>query len=323
MHYHHVPETDLRSQRVAMRWSLGIGLAMFAGKGLAYWITGSAAVLSDAAESVVHVVAVAFAAYSLWLSHQPADRGHPYGHEKISFFSAGFEGAMIVLAAVFIIYESIRKWVVGLRIEHPDLGAQIVLGATVVNGLLGWYLVRTGRREKSLILEANGKHVLTDSLTSLGVIVALVAVKLTGVLQFDPIIAMAIALHILWQGGHLVSESFRGLMDEVEPATDFTLRRVLDEWAAETGGQYHDLRHRRSGNVIWVEVHLLFPGRRDLDSAHAAATRLEDEVQRELFGRSVVMTTHLEPLEQHAHHHPGVAGTTTNVEASRPLASKE
>jgi cation diffusion facilitator family transporter len=292
------------AQRRAMRWSLTIGVAMFLAKGLAYWFTGSAAILSDAAESVVHVVAVAFAAYSLWLSHQPPDRNHLYGHEKMGFFSAGFEGAMIMLAALFIIYESVRKWVIGLHIDNLYTGALVTVAATAVNGWLGWHLIRVGRRERSLVLVANGKHVWTDSVTSFGVIVALVLVRFTGVLEFDPIIAIAIALHILWSGARLVRQSFRGLMDETDPETDRSLRAVLDAWSAESGGQYHGLRHRSTGNKLWVEMHLLFPGRLDLESVHAAATRLEAQIERQLAGMEVILTTHLEPLEQHAVHHP-------------------
>ena len=309
MHSYHPTPTNVAPQRRAMRWSLSIGFAMLAGKSLAWWLTGSAAILSDAAESVVHIVAVAFAAYSLWLSHQPPDRNHLYGHEKISFFSAGFEGAMITLAALFIIYESVRKLIAKGGVDQIELGTLLIVAATATNAVLGWYLVRTGRREGSLILVANGKHVLTDSVTSLGVIIALGLVWATGWQEFDPIIAIAIALHILWSGVSLIRQSFRGLMDEGDPEIDERLRRVLDTWAAAAGGQYHDLRHRRGGDLVWVEVHLLFPGHQDLESAHAAATSIEQQIDAELSGQRVVVTTHLEPLEQHAVHHPPPAAS--------------
>jgi cation diffusion facilitator family transporter len=287
-----------------MRWSLGIGLAMFAGKGLAYALTGSSAVLSDAAESVVHVVAVAFAAFSLRLSQRPPDRNHLYGHEKVGFFSAGFEGAMIVLAGLFIIQEAARRWLAGLVIENLDAGTMLVAIATVVNGVLGLYLVRVGRRERSLILVANGKHVLTDGVTSLGVIVALLLVRVTGRLEFDPILAMLVAGQILWTGGKLMRQSFRGLMDESDPEADRVLRSVLDAWSTASGGQYHGLRHRLAGDVLWVEVHLLFPGNQDLRTAHAAATIVEGQIEQSFPQLRVMVTTHLEPLELHAHHHP-------------------
>ena len=315
MHTHPPASNDVQPQRSAMRWSLTIGLLMFVGKGLAYLLTGSAAILSDAAESVVHVVAVGFAAYSLWLSHRPPDRNHLYGHEKIGYFSAGFEGAMIILAALFITYESIAKWIRGLELEQIELGGVVVLAATVVNGILGMYLIRTGRREGSLILVANGKHVLSDSITSFGVILALVLIWFTGRKEFDPIFAIAIALHILWSGLMLMRQSFQGLMDEGDPRTDLMLRGILNRWASESGGEYHDLRHRSGGHIVWIEVHLLFPGQMNLESAHAAATRLEEEIERELRGRPAVVTTHLEPLEKHSSHHPA-AKTPAAVEST-------
>jgi cation diffusion facilitator family transporter len=157
---------DVRLQRFAMRLSLAVGFFMLAGKMAAYWITGSAAILSDAAESIVHVVAVSFAAYSLGLSLKPPDRTHLYGHDKISFFSAGFEGAMIIMAALYIIYESVQKWIAGLRLLNLGTGTALILLASLVNGALGLYLVSMGKRHGSLILEANGRHVLTDCWTS-------------------------------------------------------------------------------------------------------------------------------------------------------------
>lgn len=310
MHTLPVIPGDAATQRLAMRWSLSIGLLMFAGKGLAYFWTGSAAILSDAAESVVHVVAVAFAAYSLWLSHQPPDRKHLYGHEKIGFFSAGFEGAMIIFAALFIIYHAAVKWILGIELQRIELGTLVIVAATAINGVLGWYLVRTGTRERSLVLIANGKHVLTDSITSLGVIVALGLVWLTGWNGFDPLLAILVALHILASGVKLLQQSFRGLMDEGDPEIDRLLRRVLDRWATTSGGQFHDLRHRSGGSVIWVEVHLLLPGTTSLEAAHAIATSVEDDIERELNGHPVVVTTHLEPLEQHMVHHPSATEET-------------
>ncbi len=159
--------------KLAMRLSLGVGLLMLVLKIYAFAITRSAAILSDAAESVVHLLAVSFAAFSLWLSMKPADKTHLYGHDRISFFSAGFEGAMIIIAALYIIYESIERWLAGLYLENIEVGTGFVALATVINGALGWYLIRQGKKYHSLILEANGKHVLTDSWTSLGVIVSL------------------------------------------------------------------------------------------------------------------------------------------------------
>lgn len=298
------PETEFPAQRVAMRLSLIVGIGMLVAKCLAFILTSSAAILSDAAESVVHVVAVAFATWGLYLSQRPPDRDHPYGHEKVAYFSAGVEGSLIAIAAIYIVYESIRKIIVGPEIQHLGAGALLVAVATAVNTWLGWYLVRKGRRHHSLILVANGKHVLTDALTSLGVVVALVLVWSTGWQLLDPIIAIAVALHILRSGGQLVRVSVHGLMDRRDPEIDRALQPVLDEWSRRTGGAYHRLRHRRGGHVIWVDVHLLFDAGASVEAAHASATSLEDAMAAALPEHVVEVTSHLEPLETHAEHHP-------------------
>jgi len=159
-----------------MKLSLAVGVLMLVGKGAAWWITGSAAILSDALESVVHVVAVGFAAFSLWLSMRPATKRFHYGYERISFFSAGFEGAMIIVAAIAIIAVAVQKWIAGLSLEQLGFGTWLVAGAGALNGALGWYLIYTGKSTGSLILVANGKHVLTDCWTSAGLGVGLLLV---------------------------------------------------------------------------------------------------------------------------------------------------
>ena len=220
-----IPNTnESRQLQLAMWVSLAVGFLMLGTKVLAYGMTGSAAILSDAAESVVHVVAVSFAAYSLWLSRKPPDPTHHYGHEKIAFFSAGFEGAMIVLAAVYIVYASIHRLIAGPKLENLGAGALLVLVAGLINGALGGYLVWVGNKHQSLILEADGKHVLTDCWTSLGVIVGLGLTMLTGWLRFDPVVAILVALNILWMGSKLIRQSIGGLMDEVDPIVESQIR---------------------------------------------------------------------------------------------------
>jgi cation diffusion facilitator family transporter len=288
--------------RSAMRLSLGIGFFMLAMKVTAYWITGSVAILSDAAESVVHVVAVSFAAYSLWLSQKPADRSHHYGHDKITFFSAGFEGGMIVLAAFYIIYVSVQRWLGGLHLENLGTGTLLTLAAALINGALGLYLVWIGGKHRSLILEANGKHVLTDSWTSFGVVGGLTLALITGWLPLDPILAMVVALNILWTGGKLMRQSVGGLMDEVDEELETRIRNLLWEMTKEAGVQFHGLRQRNAGSTVWVEFHLLFPKGTLLDSAHALATRIEDRLQHELDVKAEVIS-HLETLEDHGEVH--------------------
>jgi len=292
------PASPRASASFAMRLSLGVGFLMLVAKSLAYGLTGSAAILSDAAESVVHVVAVCFAAYSLWLSRRPADPSHPYGHEKISFFSAGFEGAMIVLAAGYILYEAIHKWLHGPQLQNLGLGTALVAGAALLNGALGSYLISQGRRHGSLVLEANGRHVLTDSYTSGGVIVGLVLVMLTGWRPFDPMLAILVAVNILWSGGNLIRRSVGGLMDEGDPRIEAAIKSILDQRIANTGVTYHGLRYRNAGNTLWVEFHLLFPRGTALEKAHRVATEIEEHLEESLSMPAKIIS-HLETSEDH------------------------
>lgn len=285
-----------------LRLSLAIGLGMLAMKCTAYFITGSAAIFSDAAESVVHNVAVGFALFSLWYSARPADRNHPYGHDKIDFFSAGFEGALIVLAAVYIIYEAVRKWLGGLALENLTAGLWLTVAAFALNGALGGFLVWRGRKTKSLIVEANGRHVLTDSWTSLGVIVGLLLARATGWKPFDPLCAILVALNILWSGFDLMRRSFSGLMDEADPAVDAAVREVLAAEGGKTAFQFHELKHRRAGRQIWVELHLLFSDETPLWVAHAQATGIEEAIKTRL-GPDARVSTHLEPARDHERVH--------------------
>lgn len=291
-----------RQTRLAMRLSLIFGVLMLVGKGGAYLLTGSAAILSDAAESVIHVVAVSFAAFALWLTTKPANRRFLYGYERVSFFSAGFEGAMITLAAVAIIYAAIHKWLSGLQLQNLGAGTLFVLAASVINAALGWYLVRTGRRNSSLILEANGKHVLTDSWTSFGVVGGLGLVLLTGWKPFDPLCAIAVALNILWSGGHLVWRSARGLLDYSDPGIARNLGQKLDALCAELGLQYHGVRFRTTGYRLLVELHLLFPYGCPVGEAHQRATQLEERLPAVL-GMPTEVITHLEAVEDHSNVH--------------------
>lgn len=295
-------EESQSQQMFAIRVSLFVGFLMLAGKGYAYLITGSAAILSDFAESIVHVVAVSFAAFSLWISMRPADESHPYGHEKISFFSAGTEGAMIVLAAVYIVYEAVHKWLLGLRLENLGEGTMFAAAAMLINAALGGYLVWQGKKHKSLILIADGKHVLTDSWTSLGVIVGLILVMWTGWLPFDPILGILVALNILWSGGKLIRQSVGGLMDERDPKIEQILRRALNQETKKRGLDYHQFRSRNTGNSIWVDVHLLFPKDTTIESAHWLATEIEGAIKSQMTV-PIIFTTHLEPIEHHDETH--------------------
>jgi len=296
---------EMNNQKRAIMLSLAVGFLMLAGKWYAFLRTGSAAILSDAAESVVHIMAVAFAAYSLWLSFKPADESHPYGHDRITFFSAGFEGSMIILAALVILYEAITRWLAGLALENLDEGTIYVAAAATINGILGAYLVWQGKRYGSMILVANGKHVLTDVWTSVGVIVGLLLVLSTGWLPFDPILAILVALNILWSGGKLVRMSVGGLMDEGNPELEAHLREILEHETQSRGLSYHEVRCRNTGAAFWMEFHLLFPADTTIEDAHWKATEIEEAIKTS-FGQPVNIITHLEPAEKHDEAHEQV-----------------
>jgi cation diffusion facilitator family transporter len=294
--------SESRDARFAMRLSLIFGLVMLIGKTTAYFMTHSAAIFSDAAESVIHVIAVGFAAFSLRLSAKPASSHFLYGYERITFFSAGFEGAMIAVAAIAILFESISQWISGLRLERLGTGVSLILMAGVLNAGLGYYLLRVGRRTNSIILEANGKHVLTDSWTSFGVVAGLGLVLLTHWKPFDPLVAIVVAVNILWSGGHLVWRSAIGLLDYSDPKAGRRIRDKLDSICSELAIQYHGVRFRTTGRRQIIEVHLLFPRLTTVSEAHRLATVLEERLSAEV-GMPAEVITHLECLEDHAEVH--------------------
>lgn len=287
----------------AMRMSLAVGFVMLVLKVGAYALTGSAAILGDAAESVVHVAAVMFAAFSLGLLYKPADDDHPYGHSKIAFFSAGIEGGLIILAALFIIWESIRRWLEHLPPSNLDQGLALTGLSILINGVLGTYLIRTGRRQGSLILESNGKHVLTDVWTSLGAIAGLGLVAWTGWHGWDPICGLIMAGNIIWTGYGLMRQSVGGLMDTADAQLSAALDAALRAETERVGVEFHALRHRDAGERHFVEVHLLFPDQILLRDAHRIATQIERAVQASV-DRPVLITTHLECLGDHDELHP-------------------
>jgi cation diffusion facilitator family transporter len=293
---------DLDDARFAMRVSLIIGVLMLIGKVTAYFMTHSAAIFSDMAESVVHVVAVGFAAFSLRLSTKPAAPQFLYGYERIAFFSAGCEGAMIILAAIAIFAAAIYKWMVGFHLENLGAGTLLVLAAGLLNAGLGYYLLRVGRRARSLILEADGKHVLTDSWTSFGVVGGLGLVLLTHWKPFDPLIAIAVAANILWSGGHLVWRSAVGLLDYSDPDEGKKIREKLDTMCEQLGVTYHGVRFRTTGYRQIIEIHLLFPHLTPVGEAHRLATILEEQLPQKL-GIPAEVVTHLESQDDHSEVH--------------------
>lgn len=273
------PERDARIRLTAGVVSLVVGTILLGVKYLAYRLTGSTAILSDALESVVNVVAAAFALGGIAFAGRPADRSHPYGHGKIEFFSAAFEGGLITFAAVLIIYQAVVGLVLGTVIQQLDVGVLIVLGAGFVNAALGWFLVRTGRRYQSLTLIADGQHVLSDFWTSLGVAVGLGLVRTTGVSAFDPLVAAIVGVNLGWMGFRLVRHAGGGLLDEEDSSLLQKLVASINQSQAPGIIRVHYLRAIRSGRHTHVDAHLVVPEFWSVDAAHDAS----DDFERRIF----------------------------------------
>jgi cation diffusion facilitator family transporter len=274
--------------------SLSIGGGMLVMKMSAYFLTHSAAIFSDALESIVHVAATSMAMYSVLLSARPADKTHPYGHGKIEFFSAGFEGAMIILAAIAIVYQAVSEIVIGHRLERLDVGILFTVVASIVNLALGTYLIRIGKQTGSITIAADGKHVLTDSATSFGVVAGLGLVLLTGWEILDPLVAIAVALNILVSGYRLLRLSVGGLMDEAHPET---LEKILAIALSDRTPAWIDLHHLRawrSGEIYHVDFHLTVPFYWSVNEAHAFQKKVLERIARELSSDSQVLI-HLDP----------------------------
>ncbi len=262
--------------------SLVVSVVLLAAKYQAYRLTGSTAILSDALESIVNVVAALFAIGGLVFAAHPADRNHPYGHGKVEFFSAAFEGGLIAFAAVVIIYEAVLGLVTGVELRRLDTGVLIIVAASAVNLILGLFLVRTGRRHHSLTLVADGQHVLSDVWTSAGIVVGLLLVKLTGLAWLDPAVAALVALNLLWTGYRLVRHAAGGLLDEEDTEM---LGRLLETLRSHVGQgviRVHHLRAIRAGRFHHVDAHLVVPEFWPVDRAHDMAEALAERVIAQL-----------------------------------------
>lgn len=290
-----------RTIRLA-QYSLLLGLLILGLKGGAYVLTGSVALYSDALESIINVVAAGAALFALSVARRPADADHPYGHAKAEYFSAVLEGVLIVLAALSILYSAYRDLQAPKPLEALGLGLLVSLGATLLNAGYGLYLIRTGRQLRSPALVADGQHLMTDVVTSGGVLVGLGLVALTGWTILDPVMAMLVALNILWVGWRLVGASLRSLLDEAAPPeTQALIRRLVAEHA-EGALEAHDLRTRHAGRLTFIDFHLVVPEHLTVGQAHAICDRLEQVIEQEVPESEV--TIHVEP--ESAAKHRGV-----------------
>jgi len=279
MSSNHVPKDPQAAVRLrAGVISLVVGTALLGAKYGAYLLTGSAAVLSDALESIVNVVAAVFALGSLVFAGKPADRDHPYGHGKMEYFSAAFEGGLIAFAAVAIAWYAVADLLRGPQVGEIAVGALITLAAGAANAALGWYLVSTGRRVQSLVLVADGQHVLSDFWTSLGVVGGLVLVRLTGITWLDPAVALALAANLAVTGFKLVRHAAGGLLDEEDTVLLTRLVTAFDEQRTRGIIRLHRLRAMRSGRFAHVDAHLIVPEHWTVEQAHEATDAFEERV---------------------------------------------
>lgn len=289
----------------ALFLSLAVAGVVFGLKWLAYMLTGSVALYSDALESIVNIVAAGTALIAVQVSRRPADNNHPYGHTKAEYFSAVLEGVLIVLAAIAIVREAWPRLFAPQPIQGLSAGLLIALGASGINTALGLFLIRNGRKARSPAVVADGQHILTDVLTSVGVVLGIGLAWLSGWWVLDPLLAMAVAINILWVGWRLVRDSIGGLMDESASETELAeihsaLNYALEGLAAEGRVlEIHDLRTRRAGPRTFVEFHLVVPGQTSVELAHQICDRLENALQASLAG--VTTTIHVEPDHKAKH----------------------
>lgn len=279
--------------------SLVVGLVVLLIKSLAWWLTGSVALLSDALESIVNVATAIAALIAVRIAAQPADADHPFGHHKAEYFSAVMEGVLIVIAAILILREAWFAWLSPQPMAEPGLGLALIAVASLFNGIWAFVLTRRGRALRSPALVADGRHLWTDVVTSAGVTVGLLGSIATGWLWLDPLIAAAVAVHIMWSGWQVVRGSVGGLMDESVPEADLEQMRSVISRYADGAVEAHDLRARHAGQATFVEFHLVVPGDMTVDRAHDICDRVEAAMKAAFEGCKI--TIHVEPEHKAKH----------------------
>lgn len=279
--------------------SIGAAALTIGLKAGAYLVTGSVGLLSDALESLVNLVAAVVALAVLTVAARPPDDDHAYGHDKAEYFSSGVEGGLILIAAASIGYTAIGRLFNPQPLESVGLGLGISVVASLVNLVVARILLQAGRQHRSITLEADAQHLMTDVWTSVGVVLGVAAVWLTGWERLDPIIALIVAANIVWSGVRLIQRSVLGLLDTALPAEDRrVVARILTEYAEREGVQFHALRTRQAGARRFVSLHVLVPGSWSVQRGHLLLEQIEEAIRHALPGTTVF--THLEPLEDPA-----------------------
>lgn len=287
------------SPSVIASLSIVVAVVVMGIKYLAYAKTGSVALYSDALESIVNVVTAIVALVTIRISARPADRRHQFGHHKAEYFSAVLEGALIIVAAVFILKAAYESSLAPRTLMEPLAGILISMVATVINGLWCAFLIIWGTRHRSKALVADGWHVFTDVATSIGVLAGISLAAITGWQALDPLMAAAVALNILWTGWRLTKESMSGLMDEAVDGS--VARRIRELIAANADGaiEAHDLRTRSAGKVTFIEFHLVVPGQMSVADAHHICDRIEGALEKDIAGAEILI--HVEPEGEARH----------------------
>jgi cation diffusion facilitator family transporter len=290
-----------RSTLTRYAWlSIAAAITTMALKGAAYQLTGSVGLLSDAVESSVNLLGAVIALIVLRIAARPADDKHAFGHSKAEYFSSGAEGFLILIAAICIGIAAVNRLIVPRPLEQAGAGLAISTGAALINFFVARILLRAGIKYRSITLEADARHLMTDVWTSAGVIAAIMAVAFTGWQILDPIIALVVAANIVWSGYHLVKRSTSGLMDSTLPPEELDLlKRILEKYMQQ-GVQHHALRTRQAASRRFVSMHVLVPGSWTVDAGHELLEHLEADIRATL--PDVTITTHLEPLDNPASH---------------------
>lgn len=290
-----------RTETIAMG-SIAVGLVVLALKTFAWWLTGSVALLSDAMESIVNVATAIAALVAIRIAAQPADREHPYGHHKAEFFSAVLEGVMIIVAALLIMREAYHGFLSPKMLDAPMEGLLVNGAASCINAFWCWVLISRGKALRSPALVADGHHLLTDVISSFGVVLGVALAVITGWAVLDPALAALVAVNILWSGWKVMASSLSGLMDEaVSEETLAEIRATISD-KAEGAIEAHDLRTRHAGPKTFIDFHLVVDGQTTVDAAHDICDRIEQALKAKL--PDAMITIHVEP--PHKAKHSGV-----------------
>jgi len=288
-----MPEQMQRKVRI-MQLVLLFSIALMALKFLAWYLTDSNAILTDAFESIVNVVAGTFAMFSMMYAARPRDDNHPYGHGKIEFVSAGFEGALVLLAGCFIFYESIMGFINPHEITQPIVGAWLSAASGFLNFVMGYFLVRRGRKQHSSLMEANGKHLISDTVSSIGLVGGMILIHFTGVTWIDNGLALVLAVYLFYTGYKIVRESLANLLDEQDIEKIEQLVVILNEKRRSVWIDMHNFRVLKYGSMLHVDAHITLPWYQSLEESHAEVEAVQHLMEQEM-GAEMEFFIHADP----------------------------